>query len=65
MLRLAGLGALFGITSVPTYLVAWATPHTTADALFYTLFCIGLGLAAVMQPVRAAVRRAFPERARV
>jgi hypothetical protein len=65
MLRLAGLGALFGITSVPTYLVAWATPHTTADALFYSLFCIGLGLAAVMQPMRAAVRRAFPERARV
>jgi hypothetical protein len=65
MLRLAGLGAIFGISSLPSYLVAWATPHTTADVLFYCLFCIGLGLAAVMQPMRAAVRRAFPERARV
>ncbi len=64
MLRLAGLGAIFGISSLPSYLVAWATPHTTADVLFYCLFCIGLGLAAVMQPMRAAVKRAFPERAR-
>jgi hypothetical protein len=65
LLRLVGLGALFGISTIPTFLVAWATPHTTADLLFYCLFCIGLGLSAVMQPLRAAVRRAFPERARV
>jgi hypothetical protein len=56
MLRLAGLGVLFGISSVPTYLVAWATPHTTADALFYCLFCIGLGVSALMQSMRAVVR---------
>jgi hypothetical protein len=49
LLRLVGLGALFVISSIPTYLVAWATPHTTADLLFYCLFCIGLGLSAVMQ----------------
>jgi len=49
MLRLTGLGALFGISSIPSYLVAWATPHTTADLLFYCLFCVGLGLSAVMQ----------------
>jgi hypothetical protein len=55
-LRLVGLGALFGISSIPTYLVAWSTPHTTADALFYCLFCIGLGLGAVVQSMRAAVR---------
>ena len=65
MLRLAGLGAIFGVFSLPSYLVAWATPHTTADVLFYCLFCIGLGLAAVMEPMRAAVRRAFSESARV
>jgi hypothetical protein len=64
MLRLTGLGALFGISSIPTYLVAWATPHTTADLLFYCLFCIGLGLTAAVQLMRAAVGRTFAARAR-
>jgi len=62
MLRLAGLGALFGLSSIPSYLVAWANPGTTADLLFYCLFCIGLGLSAVMQPMRAALRRASAAR---
>jgi ABC-type Fe3+-siderophore transport system permease subunit len=63
MLRLNGLGALFGISFIPSYLVAWAVPHTTADLLFYCLFCIGLGLSAVMQLMRAAVRHTFAARA--
>jgi len=64
MLRLTGLGALFGILSIPSYLVAWAAPHTTADLLFYCLLCIGLGLGAVMQSTRAAIRRTSAVRAR-
>jgi hypothetical protein len=64
MLRLMGLGALFGILSIPSYLVAWAVPHTTADLLFYCLFCVGLGLGAVMQSTRAAIRRTSAVRAR-
>jgi hypothetical protein len=63
MLRLAGFGALFGISNIPSYLVAWATPPTTADLLFYCLFCTGLGLAAVMQPMRAAAKRTPAARA--
>jgi hypothetical protein len=63
-LRLVGMGALFGISNIPSYLVAWATPHTTADLLFYCLFCIGMGLNAAVQPMRAAVGRAFGARAR-
>lgn len=63
MLRLAGLGVLFGIFTMPTYLVAWATPHTTADLLFYCLFCIGTGLGAALEPLRAAVSRASAARA--
>jgi hypothetical protein len=55
MLRLARLGALFGIFSFPSYIVAWATPHTTADLLFYFFFCIALGLGAVM--MRTALGR--------
>jgi len=57
MLRLTGLGALFGIFSIPSYLIAWATPHTAADLLFYCLLCIGLGLSAVIRLMRAAVVR--------
>jgi hypothetical protein len=64
MARLAGLSALFGISSIPTYLVAWATPHTTADLLFYCLSCIGLALSAAVQPMRAAVGRMSAARAR-
>jgi hypothetical protein len=64
MLRLAGLGALFGVSSIPSYLIAWALPHTTADLLFYCLFSVGLGLGAVMQPMRAAVRHASAARAK-
>jgi hypothetical protein len=64
MARLTGLSALFGISSIPTYLVAWANPHTTADLLFYCLSCIGLGLSAAVQPMRAAVGRVFAARAR-
>jgi hypothetical protein len=52
MLRLTGLGALFGIFTVPSYLAAWATPHTTADLLFYCIFCIALGLSAPLQALR-------------
>jgi hypothetical protein len=63
MLRITGLGAIFGISGIPSYLVAWATPHTTADLLFYCLFCIGLGLSAVIQLMRAAVRHTFAPRA--
>jgi hypothetical protein len=55
-LRLMTLGVLFGITSIPTYLVAWATPHTVADLLFYCLFCIGMGLDAVAQLIRPAMK---------
>jgi len=55
MLHLTGLGALFGISSLPTFLVAWANPHTTADLLFYCFFFIGLGLAALVQSMRSAV----------
>jgi hypothetical protein len=58
------LSALFGISSIPTYLVAWATPHTTADLLFYCLACIGLALSAAVQLMRAAVGRMFAARAR-
>jgi hypothetical protein len=57
LLRLIGLGALFGISCIPSYLVAWAEPQTTADLLFYCLFCIGLGIGSAMQPIGAAVRR--------
>jgi hypothetical protein len=64
MARLTGLSALFGISSIPTYLVAWANPHTTADLVFYCLSCIGLGLSAAVQPMRAAVGRMFATRAR-
>jgi hypothetical protein len=55
--RLIGLGALFGISCIPSYLVAWAEPQTTADLLFYCLFCISLGIGSAMQPIGAAVRR--------
>jgi hypothetical protein len=58
MLHLTGLGALFAISTIPSHLVAWAMPHTTADLLFFCLFCVGLGLSAVIQPMRATVRRA-------
>jgi hypothetical protein len=62
MLRLTGLGLLFGIFTIPSYLVAWATPHTIADLLFYCLFSIGTGLGAGLESVRAAVSRAFAVR---
>jgi hypothetical protein len=61
-LHLAGLGALFGISVIPSYLVAWALPHTTADLLFYCLLCIGQGLVVATQGVQAAVERASTER---
>ena len=64
MLFLTGLGAIFGISCIPTYLVAWATPHTMADVLFYCLFCTGLGTCAGLQGVRAAIRRSFARPAR-
>jgi hypothetical protein len=57
LLRLTGLGTLFGVSSIPPYFTAWATPHTTADLLFYCLFCISLGIGSAMQPIGAAVRR--------
>jgi hypothetical protein len=57
LLRLIGLGALFGIACIPSYLVAWAEPQTTADLLFYCLFCISLGIGSGMQLIGAAVRR--------
>jgi hypothetical protein len=34
--------ALFAVSAIPSYLVAWAHPWTTADLLFYCLFFIGL-----------------------
>jgi hypothetical protein len=58
MLHLTALGALFAISTIPSYLIAWAMPHTTADLLFFCLFCVVLGLSAVIQPMRATVRRA-------
>jgi len=33
---------LFAAAAVPSYLVAWASPWTTGDLLFYCVFCIGL-----------------------
>ena len=57
LLRLTGLGTLFGVSSIPPYFTAWATPHTTADLLFYCLFCIGLGIGSAMQLIGAAGRR--------
>jgi hypothetical protein len=57
MLRLTGLGLLFGSFTIPSYLVAWATPHTIADLLFYCLFCIGLGIGSAVKPIGAVVRR--------
>jgi hypothetical protein len=62
-LRLTGLGALFAISTIPPYLVAWGMPHTTADLLFYWLFCFAVGLAAVVQAMRAGVRRTPAARA--
>lgn len=56
-LRLMGLGTLFGVSSIPPYFTAWATPHTIADLLFYCLFCIGLGIGSSVKPIGAAVRR--------
>jgi hypothetical protein len=55
-LGLMMLGALFGIASIPTYVVAWATPHTVADLLFYCFFCIRMGLNAVAQLTRPAMK---------
>jgi len=63
MLCLTGLGLLFGIFTIPSYLVAWATPHTIADLLFYCLFCIGTGLGAALETLRAVVSRASAARA--
>ena len=57
LLRLLGLGALLGVSSIPAYFTAWATPHTIADLLFYCLFCIGLGIGSAVKPIGATVRR--------
>jgi hypothetical protein len=62
MLRLTGLGLLFGIFTIPSYLVVWATPHTVADLLFYCLFSIGMGLGAALEPLRVTVSRAATAR---
>jgi hypothetical protein len=50
-------GFLFAVSTIPGYLLAWASPHTTADLLFYCLFCIGLLLGVIV----AAVFRMLPQ----
>ena len=39
---IAGGSLLFGILTIPEYLVAWAGPHTIGDLLLFCLFWIGL-----------------------
>jgi hypothetical protein len=50
-------GFLFAVSTIPGYLLAWASPHTTADLLFYCLFCIGLLLGVIV----AAGSRMLPQ----
>lgn len=47
--------------TIPPYFVAWAAPHTSIDLLFYFLFLVGLGLAAIPVGMRALMWRPQPE----
>ena len=38
--------------TMPSYLAAWAMPHTSADLLFYCLFAVGLVLGAMLIKLR-------------
>ena len=51
--RLVELGGIFAIATVPPYLVAWALPWTSADLLFYGLFCLVLAPALAIAFMRA------------
>ena len=39
---------LFAVSTIPSYLVAWANPWTTGDLLFCCIFCTGLLLGVVV-----------------
>jgi hypothetical protein len=57
---IAGATALFAAFTIPTYLVAWAFPYTTADLV--CLLLIGLGLALLWALARLRPSRLQPRR---
>jgi hypothetical protein len=50
--RIAGVTLLSALFTMPSYLAAWAMPHTSADLLFYCLFAVGLVLGAMLIKLR-------------
>jgi hypothetical protein len=48
---------LFTASTIPPYLVAWATPRTIVDLLFFSVFCVGLALGELCAGIRAVLRQ--------
>ena len=49
-IRLIELGGIFALATIPPYLIAWALPWTSAELLFYCVFCACLMPSAVIGP---------------
>ena len=57
--RIAEVGLLAALFTIPSYMAAWAMPHTSADLLLYCFFSIGLILGTIVLGIRRAVRGAL------
>lgn len=55
--RVAGVAALGIAFTIPSYIAVWALPYTTADLLFYLLFCIGFAAGSGVMSARWALDR--------
>lgn len=55
---------LFAVSTLPSYLVAWAHPWTVGDLLFYCIFCGGLLSGVVVAMGSSAIKRLARDRSR-
>jgi hypothetical protein len=56
--RMAEVALLLALFTLPSYIAAWAMPHTSGDLLLYCLFFIGLTFGAILVYARVVLRRA-------
>jgi hypothetical protein len=55
LLRIATITLLSALFTIPSYLAAWAMPHTSGDLLFYCVFATGLALGGMLIGMRRAL----------
>lgn len=55
LLRIAAVTLLSVLFTIPSYLAAWAMPHTSGDLLFYCVFAAGLALGGMLIGMRRAL----------